>query len=203
MASLKAYLNASLGVPKNQSLSFNTQQKTNVSFISNNQSVNDYTIILPSTPGLPTQTLSIGTVNGNRLNMVFIDPPTGITGPTGPTGNTGCTGCTGITGPTGLLGPQGITTGLVVFFDGNGGSAPSSGTLTRIPDTGIQTSINSEPQLYNPAFLMGTFTSSNTFLSQLVINPGIWETNIYGFASNDTAVKFFIEIYYTSPDGSI
>ena len=46
MANLGSYLNASLGVPKNQALSFHTELQTNVAFISNNQTVNNYSIIL-------------------------------------------------------------------------------------------------------------------------------------------------------------
>ena len=73
MANLGSYLNASLGIPKNQSLAFNTQLQTNVAFISNNQSVNNYSIILPAIKGTPGQTLSINTVVGPKLNMIFLD----------------------------------------------------------------------------------------------------------------------------------
>ena len=200
MANLKAYLNASLSVPKNQALDFKTETQKNVLFISNNTTVNDYSIILPSSKGTLGQTLSINTVVGNKLNMIFLDPPTGNTGPTGKTGFTGFTGNTGNTGPTGLLGQQGITTGLVIFIDSNGGSAPINGSLIEHANTSTQTLITSEGQSNNNAFLMGTFTSSQ-LLSQQVINNGIWETNIYASASDNISVNWFTALYYTSSDG--
>jgi hypothetical protein len=206
MANLKAYMNTSLNVPKNNSLSFNTNTTSNVnisnkvSFISNNDMTNNYSISLPSQPGSIKQIMSVNSISENKiLNMAFIDPPTGSTGNTGRTGNTGPTGPTGCTGNTGPTGDKGIVTGLVVFIDSDGGTAPIyDGTIINIPNYSVQTTISSDLQTNKQAFLMGTFTTSNNFLTQKIIISGIWETNIYAYSTGN--VKFYTSLYYIDDD---
>jgi hypothetical protein len=116
---------------------------------------------------------------------------------------TGKIGPTGVTGPTGLQGIAGISTGKILFLDTAGGSAPiNSGTTLVAPDTSTQTTITSGAQSAQNDYLLGTFTSGVGFTTSTTIIGGLWATNVYMTASDDTSVTFYASIYYVDSTGS-
>jgi hypothetical protein len=129
--------------------------------------------------------------------------PTGPTGSgaTGHTGPTGATGPTGPTGTTGTTGPDGISTGLILYLDSNGGMVGgATGTLDEIPISGTQTFIYSDFQTGSD-FPMGTFVSPTGTTQSTEIIGGLWQTNLYTIASDDTSVSYHMKLYYTDADG--
>jgi len=122
-------------------------------------------------------------------------------GPTGHSGPTGATGPTGPTGTTGTTGPDGISTGLILYLDSNGGMVGgSTGTLDEIPISGAQTFIYSGVQTGSD-FPMGTFVSPTGTTQSTEIIGGLWQTNLYTIASDDTSVSYHMKLYYTDADG--
>jgi hypothetical protein len=116
---------------------------------------------------------------------------------------TGKIGPTGVTGPTGVQGIAGISTGKILFLDTAGGSAPiNSGTTLVAPDTSTQTTITSGAQSAQNDYLLGTFTSGVGFTTSTTIIGGLWATNVYMTASDDTSVTFYASIYYVDSTGS-
>ena len=121
--------------------------------------------------------------------------PTPI-GPTGPQGRSGFSTNTGATGPTGEIGGPGISTGRILYLDTSGiASEYNKGTLLTIPDTGAQTNILSG--IHNvDEYLLATFTSQSGATDSTIITGGLWSTNLYAVASDDTSVTFYTKIYY-------
>ena len=109
---------------------------------------------------------------------------------------------TGAIGPTGSQGVAGVSTGLVLYLDSAGGSAPQSGELLRVPNTGTQTSIPTGSQNTQTDFLVATFTTpvASTTSAQLI--GGLWTTNLYTQASDDTSVTYYASVYYVDSAGS-
>jgi len=217
MANLKSYYNAAIGVSASSGLSFSTQNKNNIVLLSNPTVVNEYSLVLPKTKGESSQILVIDTITninnntgpvGSFVNLKFTYPPTGPTGPTGPSPVivgpiTGTTGLIGPTGPTGPTGPPGISTGLTLYLDiDTSGTAPiTNGTLNTTYNSGTETIINSIGNLNKPDYLMATFTTPQNFITQTLLFGGIWSTEIYANATDNTSVKFYTKIYYTTSNG--
>jgi hypothetical protein len=159
--------------------------------------------------GIETDTsrFKVGTGALDWLSLPYggIQGPTGNTGPTGATGSTGApstiTGPTGQTGPTGVQGTNGVSGGLVLFLDTAGGSAPQTGTLDLVADTGLQTTLVSGTQTDVSDFLMGTFLTNEGDLTTTFIASGIWDINLHAFA-NDTGVSYYAIIESVDADGS-
>ena len=121
--------------------------------------------------------------------------PIGYTGPTGDTGY-GDTGYTGYTGPAGT---NGISGGLTLFLDTAGGTAPQTGTLSSTINTGTQTTITHTGNTTD--FLVGTFITPVGFLESTTIFGGLWDYNIYSFASG-TGVSIYADLYSVDADGT-
>ena len=147
--------------------------------------------------------------NAVTSNSLYFDTMSGLitygaatggpTGDTGSTGDTGPTGSTGDTGPTGSIGIPGVSTGLVLYLDTDGGAAPQDGALLKAPNTGAQTTITATESTND--YLVGTFTTPTNSTDNTVLIGGLWQTNIYAYASNDTSVTFYTKIYYVDSTG--
>jgi hypothetical protein len=128
--------------------------------------------------------------------------PTGNTGPTGRTGSTGPTGYTGYTGPIGYTGSSGISSGLSFFLDA--GDTPTvgvlNGVLTADPVIGSQTILDSGIQSTAGNVLMGTFTLAAGNVGVVGLVGGFWQTNLYTFASDDTSVRYYTNIFYADDE---
>jgi hypothetical protein len=127
---------------------------------------------------------------------------TGYTGPTGSTGYTGVTGSTGYTGPAGVAGVNGVSSGLVLFLDTAGGTAPQLGTLLQTPITTAQTFINSGTQTNVNDVLMGTFVSEPDSLPSPSIVGGEWAMTLYVANTVTLGVSFYFDAYYVDSDGA-
>jgi sugar lactone lactonase YvrE len=119
----------------------------------------------------------------------------GETGPTGPTGD-GVTGATGETGPRGLIGPPGISTGLILFLDSaSSTSAITDGTLDKTPNTGTQTNLTVSSTTADDV-LVGVFTGVSGTTTSTELIGGLWAMNLYVYATDDTSVSYYYAIYY-------
>jgi hypothetical protein len=130
---------------------------------------------------------------------------TGRTGQTGHTGHTGHTGQKGEVGQDGQIGADGISGGLTIYLDSQGGTAPVSGTIQRIPVTTEKTII-SHTFAENSATeqLVGNFTSVTGLLNNTVIPEGMWEIKLFASKTSTTeSVYFFTRIYTVSAAGGI
>jgi hypothetical protein len=134
------------------------------------------------------------------LNRITITQLTNVMGVTGSTGPTGSTGRTGPTGPTGSIGNPGVSTGLILYLDNAGGEAPQTGSLLKAPNTGAQTQITTT-QLTND-YLVATFTTPTNSTDSTILIGGLWTTNLYAIAGNDTSVTFYTKIYYVDSTGA-
>jgi len=204
MANLLSYYNSSLKIPPNSGLTFQSRTSKNIALISNNATSETYSMVLPINQGTINQIISINNVNttNNNVQLIFTDPPPG---PPGNTGNTGYTGNTGRTGNTGCIGPYGIpgtSWGQILILDTSGGSVPVNGDLLTVLNINSQIDITSGPQSNNNAFLMGTFTTLPSLPSQTVLIGGIWETSLYSSSTDNSSIKYYTEIYYTTNDGN-
>ena len=109
---------------------------------------------------------------------------------------------TGPTGPTGVIGIPGVSTGKILFLDSPSYAAPDlSGVLLSVPNTGTQTTVTATDQSGND-ILVATFTTAAESTESTVLIGGLWTTNIFATASDDTSVTFYTNIYYVTADGA-
>jgi hypothetical protein len=117
------------------------------------------------------------------------------------TSDTQNTGPTGYTGP---VGANGISSGLVIFLDSAGGTAPQTGTASTTPNTATQVTIFSGNQSASATpVLMGTFVTdaSIAFLSTVIVG-GYWDFNVFFSNATTAHVTFYGDVYYVDADGS-
>jgi hypothetical protein len=182
---------------------------------------NDDNGIIYSQYGFAAPTLALGASIPGATGFVEGGVRISLTGSTGPiqfqhigTGGVGngpvytlLTSDTQNTGPTGYTGPvgaNGISSGLVIFLDSAGGTAPQTGTASTTPNTETQVNIFSGNQSSSATpVLMGTFVSdaSIAFLSTVIIG-GYWDFNIYFSNATTANVTFYGDVYYVDADGS-
>ena len=123
----------------------------------------------------------------------------------GPAGSIGPTGLQGTIGPTGNIGAPGVSTGVILYLDSAGTTNPpdNAGTLNTIPNylasqtqirSGIQTQINT-------SFLMGRFISGIGTTSSTKVVGGLWQANLYTFASDDISVQYYMKVSYVNSAG--
>ena len=131
---------------------------------------------------------------------------TGTTGATGVTGagSTGATGCTGYgaTGPTGFQGQagvNGVSGGLLLFLDSATVSAPATGQLLAVPNTGAQTTITTASLTPTPV-VVGTFTSATGILTSTTVVGGLWNLNVIASSFLGNA-QFYYNVGYVDADG--
>ena len=129
-------------------------------------------------------------------NLVGPRGATGVAGPTGPTG------FTGPSGPTGIQGIGGVTAGLHLFLDTTTGTSSVSGTLLTVPNLSEQTTVSTDTQTVQTSFLVGTFTTPVASTDSTVIVGGLWTTNLFSTASDDTSVSFYTKLYYVDAAGT-
>jgi hypothetical protein len=182
---------------------------------------NDDNGIIYSQFGFAAPTLALGASIPGATGLVEGGVRLTLTGGTGPiqyqhigtggvvngpvytllTSDTQNTGPTGYTGP---VGANGISSGLVIFLDSAGGTAPQTGTASTTPNITTQVTIFSGNQSTSATpVLMGTFVSdpSIAFLSTVIIG-GYWDFNIYFTNATTANVKFYGDVYYVDADGS-
>ena len=138
-----------------------------------------------------------GSLQCRQLNNLV--GPTGATGLPGPMGPTGWTGPSG---PTGIQGIGGVTAGLHLFLDTTTGTSPVSGTLLTVPNLGAQTTISTGTQSIQNSFLVGTFTTPVASTDSVTIVGGLWTTNLFSTASDDTSVSFYTSLFYVDAAGT-
>ena len=128
-----------------------------------------------------------------QQKLIGASVPAGLTGPVYSLINR--FGNTGPTGSTGPVGNSGISTGLILYFDSNGGTnTDPNGTLLHTPDTDAQTNITITVDA-NTEKLIGTFTTTSIDSIQLI--GGLWTTSIYADASIDDSISYYYKLYYT------
>ena len=125
---------------------------------------------------------------------------TGATGDTGPTGygSTGETGNTGPTGQEGAQGANGISGGKVLFIDFTTQSAPGTGTLIEVPNTGTETTLSAT--FGSNGFLMGTFLTAVGYLQSTTIVGGLWNMSLVAQASG-AFMSYYYDVYSVDADG--
>ena len=133
--------------------------------------------------------------------------PIGSTGYTGPIGDTGPTGSTGDTGPTGAAGINGISSGTVLYFDGNSVTQsvpfiPVNYDLLVIPNTGLQTVIQTSSITITPV-LIANFVTLPGFLIITNIIAGLWQTSLIGrkLGGGGGTLSYYIVINEVASDG--
>jgi hypothetical protein len=115
---------------------------------------------------------------------------------------TGPTGETGPSGPSGSQGIAGTSTGRVLFLDSVGiSSVDLSGTLNTTPNNGTQTSINITAGSAANNVLVGTFTAVPGITTSIELIGGLWTTNLYTYATDDTSVTYYASVYYVDSTG--
>ena len=135
----------------------------------------------------------------------------GATGPTGlgSTGATGLgsTGATGLgaTGPTGSAGTNGVSGGLVLFFENTTSTSvlPVTQTLISNPSTSASTVLtyNFVGTNDNKENLVGNFLTLPGSINFTTIINGIWETNMYASANNlSIQIDYFLKVYEVKSD---
>lgn len=94
-----------------------------------------------------------------------------------------------MTGPTGSAGANGVSSGLVLFFDTAGGAAPQVGTLLVAESTGQAQTTITYAHTQNSAennVLVGTFVSAAGALTSTTILAGDWDVTLYAIATTAT-----------------
>jgi hypothetical protein len=128
---------------------------------------------------------------------------TGATGPMGSTGYTGHTGPRGDTGPTGPAGANGQSGGLTFFLDTAGGSptisTSISGELLTVPNQGTQTTITYTSSGAQTVLMASFLTPTTQQVSPIV--SGLWNMDLYGFASN-TGSQYYFSVYSVDANGT-
>jgi len=96
----------------------------------------------------------------------------------------------------------GVSTGLVLYLDSAGGPVVQYGNLLQVPNTALQTSLTTGEQEPQTNYLVAIFTSpvASTTSAQLI--GGLWTTNLYTQASDDTSVTYYASVYYVDSAGS-
>jgi hypothetical protein len=123
----------------------------------------------------------------------------------GPAGSIGPTGLQGQIGPTGNIGLPGVSTGLILYLDSAGTTNPPdyAGTLSTNPNyLATQTQIRSGVQTQiNTSFLMGRFITAVGSTTSTQVVGGLWQANLYTFASDDTSVQYYMKVSYVDSGG--
>ena len=150
---------------------------------------------------------------------------TGATGPTGNSGATGATGAPStVTGPTGDQGPQGASSGLVLYMNYNTEFIPTTALVPPPgplvppdnspppPSGNIPVLSSTDAIILNPALteVLSLFSSNtDTYLifqfacnplldlgiPQTVIPPGIWDMNLFCWASFANRITVYFNLY--------
>ena len=159
----------------------------------------------------------IDLVAGSDWVNIMDFPNTGYTGFTGPIGATGIAGTatnTGATGPTGAVGNPGvagISTGLILFLDSAGGNAPdNNGTLTNASSyisytasVTLLSGIQADNTQNTDGFLIGSFLTPVGSTTSTQVIGGLWQVNLYTYASDDTAVSYYAKLYVADSMGTV
>jgi hypothetical protein len=74
------------------------------------------------------------------------------------------------------------------------------GVLTADPVIGSQTILDSGLQSTAGNVLMGTFTLAAGNIGVVGLIGGFWQTNLYTFASDDTSVRYYTNIFYADDE---
>jgi hypothetical protein len=156
----KTYFNASITIPKENSIDFTSKNGNIISITSNTNTLTNYNLILPSNIGIKNQNFRVNNIINNDIILGYSNLYTGPTGNTGSTGNTGPTGCTGNTGPTGPTGPTGCTgnTGPT----GNTGNTGPTGPTGNTGNTGFTGNTGPTGCTGNTGFTGNTGPTGNT-----------------------------------------
>jgi hypothetical protein len=160
-----------------------------VEYVSGNTSdLSGHYINLSGNVGIGTGTFSGGTGSGA----------------TGPTGATGATGPIGATGPQGI---NGVSSGLVFYFDGPSitQTVPFTSptySLLILPNIGTQSIIQTNT-IGNTQTTIARFVTNPGVLLTTVIIPGIWLANLYTYVGAGGGVlTVWIDINEVSSDGT-
>ena len=95
---------------------------------------------------------------------------------------------------------NGVSSGLVLFFDSAGGTAPiTDGALKLNPNNTTQTTITTT-QSGTDNVLLGTFVSDPGVLTTAFITAGLWDFNIH-CVTDQIGVTLYADIYYVDSDG--
>lgn len=96
-------------------------------------------------------------------------------------------------GPTGPTGANGITSGLILFLDSDGGSIETNGSLSSTPNTNFQTALTFNINIPG-TYQIGKFTTSS--IQNIELLGGIWTANIYASANVNDVVKYYFKLFY-------
>jgi hypothetical protein len=111
----------------------------------------------------------------------------------------------GSTGPTGSTGIPGISTGLVLFLDSAGGAVKDdNGTMSTSSNNSTQTilTVTNTGGANTNNVLVGIFTATAGSTTSIELIGGIWTTNLYAVASDDTSVTYYFALYIVDANGS-
>jgi hypothetical protein len=128
----------------------------------------------------------------------------GISSIVGPTGPQGFQGFVGSTGPQGVIGDNGISGGLTLFFNyPTTGSVPNYNQLSSTPIVGATTSQTTNiPYTSLTGVNVGQFITSQGISTNTFISPGIWDFNIFA-NSDDVECGLYANIYKYTSTGSL
>jgi len=152
---------------------------------------------------------SIGSISAFTVSSINNSTISQFVGPTGPTGATGYTGTTGSTGPlgtgptgpmgstgvTGLQGPNGVSSGLLLYFnqDTNSGIAGYKSMSTFAVDVPTQTVTSVLP---TGTTTIAAFAAT---IDDLYVSPfipdGLWDINLF-INANSSADIGLVQVYF-------
>ena len=124
---MSSYFNASIAISNGNNLTFNSNNGNNVILTSNDNTLSNFSLVLPSQLGASGDNIFLSSISGNIGYLEFGNNPTGLSGYTGDTGPVGDTGDTGPTGYTGYTGDTGYT-----GYTGSTGYTNTSAVITGI-----------------------------------------------------------------------
>jgi hypothetical protein len=134
----------------------------------------------------------------------------GTAGTSGTSGTSGLAGTSGTSGTSGSAGLNGISSGLVYYYDGPTASqtvpiiSPITDDLILIPNTGTQTTITTSS--FNPAdgdTLIAKFVTPAVTLTTTTIVPGVWANNLFAQRTTGTGtLVYWISIDEVQSDGA-
>ena len=113
---MSSYFNASFALSNGNNLIFKSNNGNNVILTSNDNTLSNFSLVLPSQLGTLGDNIFLSSISGNIGYLEFGNNPTGSSGSTGDTGPTGDTGDTGPVGDTGDTGPT-TTFGNLLHVD--------------------------------------------------------------------------------------